>query len=154
MEKTSLARLFLGMAAALLLAGGCSSTPEPEANAATVEPTPGVTAATTPRQAGELMLPSILKGLADGDYNMYSRDFSQKLKDYFNKTMFTRANKKVKERLGKQDGGVELLGTWSKRGYDTLLWKARYSDSKDDILYKMYLQKVDGQWRVVAFKVE
>lgn len=153
MNKTCFSRVFLALAAAALLSG-CSSTPAPEANLKAVGPTPDVTAAMTPQQAGEKMLPSILKGLAEGDYAQYSRDFSQKHKDYFNKTMFQRAYDAVKDRLGKQDAAVQYLGAWNKGGYDTLLWKAHYSDSKDDILYKMYLQQVDGQWRVVAFKVE
>lgn len=141
------------IAAALTLIAGCASKdPQPAKNEQVVGPTPEVNAADTPEAAGKKMLPSLLRGLANNDYAYYSRDFSEKHKEFYTKAELDNAYRGVKEKLGDYVSS-EYVGSWKKQDFITLLWKARFSKTEDDILLKMYLKKDKDHYRIAAFQV-
>lgn len=160
--RIAIAAILLIAVGALFNAGCASSQGDEEkqqdtataANAVkTLPPTPGAARAKNAVEAGKLMLPSVVKGLSDGDYAQYSRDFTEKHREYFNREMFERAQSAVREKLGDYLSS-QYVGEWTKGGYIVLMWKAKYSKSKaDDILFKMYLKKDANGYKICAFKV-
>lgn len=98
------------------------------------------------------MVTSVIDGIFNGNYALYSRDFSEKNKKYFDKDVFEKAHLAVKEELGEYKG-EEFIGSWRKGDYDILLWKTRFSKIKDDILIQMYVKKIDGTYKIAALKL-
>ena len=137
---------------------GCSTTPKAQ-EATTVAPpqevvppTPGVGEQDPPEVAAKKMIDSTMKGLADGNYALYSRDFSEKHKEAFNKAKFDDAAAWIKENFGACEK-IEFLGSWQRRGYFLALWKAKYSKTKDDdIILEMCFKKEAGTYKIEAFK--
>ena len=120
-----------------------------EAHAA---PTKGLENCKTAEDAGKIMINSILEGLSTGNYALYSRDFTDKNKKYFDRKVFDQAHEAVKEKLGDYEG-IKFIGFWKKGDYDILLWKARFTDIKDDILVQMYVTKDDSSYKIAALKL-
>lgn len=138
---------------------GCSSTNDakaqgtkPEAVEEAIPPTPGLTDKDTPDAAAKKMIEGVLKGLSDGSYAMYSRDFSEKHKEFFDKTKFDTSSAWFKEKLGDRQS-LEFMGFWTRRGYFLALWKAKYSKIKDDdVVLEMCFKQEAGTYKVEAFK--
>ncbi len=134
---------------------GCAST-KGQAEAAVAEtvasPTPGLTDQETPDAAAKKLLESVLKGLADGDYAVYSRDFSEKHKEFFTKANFDESAAWMKDTFGACES-AEFMGFWKRRGYFLALWKAKYSKVKDDdVILELCFKKEGGSYKVEAFK--
>lgn len=119
----------------------------------TVSATKGVSECKTSIEAGKLMITSIIEGLSENNYALYSRDFTKQNKKYFNKKVFTEAADAVKNELGNFKG-KEYVGFWKKGNYKIMLWKARYSKTKDDILIEIYITKrKDNTYKIAAVKL-
>ncbi len=135
---------------------GCASfdseEEKPEIKKETVAPTADLNKCKNVEEAGKKMIDSICRGLVLDNYSLYSRDFTEKHKKYFNKEMFDKASEGVRENLGEYKG-VKYIGFWKKGGYDILLWKAKFSDSEDDILIEMYVEKEDDGYKIAALKL-
>ena len=140
----------------VILAGCASFDSEKEKPVETkkeiVTPTVGLNECKNAEEAGQKMIDSASRGLATGSYPLYSRDFTEKHKKYFNKEMFDKASEAVKENLGEYKG-IKYIGFWKKGGYDILLWKAKFSDTEDDILIEMYVTKEDDTYKIAALKL-
>jgi len=115
-------------------------------------PTKGLESCKTPEEAGKKMIDSILEGLSTGNYALYSRDFTDKNKKYFDRKVFDQAHEAVKKKLGDYEG-IKFIGFWKKGDYYILLWKARFTDIKDDILVQMYVTKDDSSYKIAALKL-
>ena len=102
--------------------------------------------------AAKKMVASVIDGIFTGNYALYSRDFSEKNKKYFDKDVFEKAHIAVKEELGEYKG-EKFIGSWRKGDYEILLWKTRFSKTEDDILIQMYVKKVDGAYKIAALKL-
>jgi hypothetical protein len=154
MGKRKLASLLFCLTAVVFLFSSCTTVKEkPEDTKETyVAPTKGLGNCKNPEDAGKKMIDSILEGLSTGNYALYSRDFTEKNKKYFDRSIFDKAHEAVKENLGKYEG-IKYIGFWKKGDYDILLWKGRFSDIKDDILVKMYVKKADDTYKIAALKL-
>ncbi len=160
MKKYKLLTLILSTAALGLFIGGCTSTNTNEKIEATVSPqteinippTENLSQLNSYEEAGKQMIPSIIKGLSDDNYAIYSRDFDAKNKEYFNKELFQEAAKAVKDKLGDFEE-ITYVGTWTKGNYHIAMWKAKYTKSEDDIIMQMYIAKEDGTYKIAAFKI-
>jgi hypothetical protein len=117
-----------------------------------VAPTDGLKNCKTSEEAGKKMVESIYLGLSTENYELYSRDFTDKHKKYFSKVNFDHAREAVKDILGDYKE-MKFIGFWKKGNYDILLWKARFSETDDDVLIQMYVTKVDGTYKIAALKL-
>ena len=117
-----------------------------------VVPTKGLENCKNFEDAGKKMIDSVLRGLSTGNYALYSRDFSEKNKKYFDKKVFNQAHVAITEKLGKYKG-IKFIGFWKKGDYDIMLWKAGFSETKDDILVQMYIKKIDDTYKIAALKL-
>jgi hypothetical protein len=99
------------------------------------------------------MIDSVIKGLSTENYDLYSRDFTEQNKKYFNKKVFSQAAQAVKNELGNFQSKT-YIGFWVKGDYTILLWKTRFSETRDDILIEMYITKTkEGSYQIAAVKV-
>ena len=148
--------LFIALIGAAMLLSACSSTkvetPPTDEKKIVVPPTEGLDKCSTSVDAGKLMIKSVIEGLTQQKYDLYSRDFTEQNKKYFNDKVFNEASEAVKNELGefKSDN---FVGFWVKGNYTIVLWKARFSKTKDDILIEMYISKDDKGYKIAAVKV-
>lgn len=151
--KKDLVKLFL-FALALVLVEGCSSTSQDkilqsEQGKNMITPS-DLSKCKDAEQAGQLMVENVITGLDLGNYEMYTRDFTDESKKSFTKEIFKDAYKAVDSNLGKIKT-KQYLGNYQKNEYWVLLWKARYSKTNEDILLELYVKKVGNNYKVAAF---
>lgn len=118
-----------------------------------IKTTPGLDKCKNFKEAGKKMIKSIVKGLEEKNYALYTRDFTKQNKKFFNKKVFNEASNAVNTKLGDYKRR-EFLGSWHKGDYNILLWKVKFSKTKDDILIKLYLKKVEDSYKVAAAKLK
>jgi hypothetical protein len=93
----------------------------------------------------------IIKGISEGDYQLYIRDFAKKLKKAQSRETFLFLQRRIQKRLGKLRS-VECLGHYVQSGNRITLFKARFRKDKDDVLIKLVLRgkgpdlRVTGIW--------
>jgi hypothetical protein len=137
---------------------GCSSvnkTGQPEnilAQERKIPSTQGLNNCETYQDAGLKMIISVIDGLNAGNYDLYSRDFSDKFKGHFTRAVFEQANKAVKDNIGEW-GETQYVGEWVKGDFHIMLWKARCSKTKDDVLIEMYVKKTDDKYKIEGLKL-
>ena len=150
--------IFIIALSAVFLFSACSTTNVDEKEKETTEkiitpPTEGLQNCKTYEEAGKLMIISVIEGLTTVNYDLYSRDFNAQNKKYFNLEVFTQAAEAVKKELGDLQDKT-YIGYWVKGNYTIVLWKTRFSKTKDDILIEMYVDKTEeGNYQIAAVKV-
>ena len=98
-----------------------------------------------------IILENIIEGLAQGDYNLYTKNFSGILKESLDRESFLKLQKDIQKSLGKFKNS-EYLGYYVQFGSVITLFKARFAKEKDDVLVKLILDgagdnpKVTGLW--------
>ena len=146
----------IGLVVCLMAIGflfaGCATTTEKKTEKEVYTAPTDLKGCTTFQEAGKKMITSVSTGLHTGNYALYSRDFSKKNKKYFDKNVFTKASDAVTEELGEFQG-EKFVGSWRKGDYDIMLWKARFSKTKDDVLIQMYIKKLNGTYKIAALKL-
>jgi hypothetical protein len=83
-------------------------------------------------------LRGILKGIAEGDYELYSRDFSENMKRGQSRDEFLQLQRKFQRSLGKFKS-MDYLGYYLQYGDSITLFKARFTREKHDVLIKLVL---------------
>lgn len=150
--KKCLVKIFISLLM-IVLVQGCSSTSN---NAPQIEQKKEVYAASNlsqckdVEQAGQVMVEGVIKGLDSGNYEMYTRDFTNESKKSFTNEIFQDAYKAFDSNLGKIKT-KQYLGSYQKNGYWVLLWKAKYSKVSEDILLELYVKKAESNYKVAAF---
>jgi hypothetical protein len=97
------------------------------------------------------ILEGIMKGISEGDYELYARDFSDILRKDVSREDFLLLQRKIQKRLGKMKR-FDLLGHYVQQGEVIVLFKARFAKDKDDVLIKTVLDAkqsipvVTGLW--------
>jgi len=88
----------------------------------------------------------IVQGLSEGDYSLYTQDFSKSMKEAQTRDGFLDLQRKLQKFLGKFQS-VEYLGFYEQYGGIITLFKARFSKEKEDVLIKLVLdgKKADPQ---------
>ena len=155
MRKVKLTGLVVCIGIGVILSG-CAlfehEEKKPAPEGVYIAPTKGLKNCKNVEDVGKKMIDSVLRGLSTGNYALYSRDFSEKNKKYFDEKVFDQAHEAVKERLGDYQG-IKFIGFWKKGDYEILLWKARFLDTDDDILVQMYVEKTDDTYKIAALKL-
>jgi hypothetical protein len=95
------------------------------------------------------ILDGVLKGLHEGDYDLYSQYFDDTLKDVISKKKFLQTRSSI----------LKSIGTYESRGYlgylqkgktTMVLWKGRFAKSADDVLIKLVLSRRGDQTKVLG----
>lgn len=95
------------------------------------------------------ILQEILEGISSGDFDLYTRHFSQSMRASQKREDFLQLQKGLQKALGKMQS-LESLGFYVQRGNVISLFKAKFSKEKDDVLIKMVLEKNDPEPKVVG----
>lgn len=99
------------------------------------------------------ILESILEGIAFGDYNQYTRNFSKSMKDTNSRENLLQIQSTFQKKLGKLQS-LEYLGHYAQYGNLHTLFKARFRKEKDDVLIKLILDKNESDRKVNGFWLE
>jgi hypothetical protein len=93
----------------------------------------------------------IVQGLSEGDYSLFTQDFSKAMKDAQTRDSFLELQRKLQKSLGKFQS-LEYLGYYEQYGGIITLFKARFRKEKEDVLIKVVLDgkkaepQVTGLW--------
>ena len=152
--KKGFIKLFLCLLA-IVLVQGCSSTfsdkkaPQVEQKKEVLAPS-DLTKCKDADQAGQVMVEGVTNGLDSGNYEMYTKDFTDESQKSFTSEIFKDAHHAVDANLGKIKA-KQYLGSYQKNGYWVLLWKAKYSKTNEDVLLELYVKKVGNTYKIAAF---
>jgi hypothetical protein len=97
------------------------------------------------------ILDTVLTGLNDGNYSLYSRYFDGTLKDAITEKKFAQVRTNILKKLGKYESRT-YLGFLQKGNFTVVLWRGRFSAADEDVLIKLVLSKrgnkvlVTGLW--------
>jgi hypothetical protein len=97
-----------------------------------------------------LVLEEIIRGISEGDYNLYSRNFSQAMKSAQTREIFLELQKNLQKNLGKFQS-MEYIGFLNQFNNLIVIFKARFGKEKDDVEIRLVLEdrdnpKVTGLW--------
>jgi hypothetical protein len=96
-------------------------------------------------------LEGIIQAIYQGDYALYTHDFSKQMKDSQDRESFLQLQSNLQRGLGKFKS-MEYLGFYSQYGGAVTLFKARFSKEKEDVLIRLVLDrkksppKITGLW--------
>ena len=97
----------------------------------------------------EPILDNILEAFELNDYLRYSRDFDATLKESVSEKKFVEVDRYFQDSLGDYQSR-EYLGFVVKGKMSVVLWKARYSNSEDDVMIKLVVSKRGGECLVTG----
>jgi len=98
-----------------------------------------------------LALERIMQAISEGDYGLYTRDFSKQMKDSQDRESFLQLQSNLQRSLGKFKS-MEFLGFYVQYGGTITLFKARFSKEKEDVLIRLVLDRkkspahITGLW--------
>jgi exonuclease VII large subunit len=99
------------------------------------------------------ILSEILNGMAAGDYQSFTKNFTKELKKNITEKNFRIMTERLKEKIG---GYVsrQYMGTVRKGPWTVYLWKAKYEKAKNnDLILRLVLGNLDGKLQVFGFDV-
>ncbi len=97
------------------------------------------------------ILDTMLNGLNDGNYGLYSKYFDDTLKDAIPEKKFKEVREDIQNKFGRYQSRT-YLGALKQGNFSTVLWKGRFSKNDNDVLIKLVLSKrgdkvqVTGLW--------
>ena len=103
------------------------------------------------RAIAEPILDNILEAFRTGDYQQYSRDLDDMVKETVTEAKFPSVRQQVLQQLGNYRSR-EYLGSLTKGKMTMVLWKGDFDGTTDDVLIKVVLSKrgsrhlVTGLW--------
>lgn len=97
--------------------------------------------------SAESIITQIFKGIEEKNYAVYSGDFTDDLKTQITEGKFKDMNKSMEEHLGNYKSR-EYLGSLKKTVFEIYLWKAQFSATEDDVLVRLILAELDGNYKV------
>ncbi|MBI5251191.1 MAG: DUF3887 domain-containing protein [Desulfomonile tiedjei] len=97
-----------------------------------------------------LVLEGVIRGISEGDYDLYSKNFSQAMKAAQTREVFLELQRSLQKNLGKFKS-VEYVGFLNQYNNVIAIFKARFTKEQDDIEIRVVLEdrdipKVTGLW--------
>ncbi|MDI6852331.1 MAG: DUF3887 domain-containing protein [Deltaproteobacteria bacterium] len=86
------------------------------------------------------ILDDLLAGFNEGDYQKYSKDFDQTLKESLPEARFKQVRGEILQKLGKYQSR-KYLGFLNQNKFTVVLWKGKFSNSTSDVLIKLVTSK-------------
>lgn len=95
----------------------------------------------------EPMMDNILDGLADENYQKYSKNFDATLKGAIPKEKFPSLKEQIEATFGNYlyREYIGFLNKWAGGGMTVVLWKGVFDKSSDDVLIKMVLTEKEDK---------
>ena len=103
------------------------------------------------RTRATMLIEEIIQGISEGDYALYSRQFSRPMKESQTRESFLELQRNLQKTIGKFQS-LQYLGFYAQHGNLIALFKARFSKDKDDVLIRLVMEgyaadsKVTGLW--------
>lgn len=94
------------------------------------------------KATAEAIMSEIVQGIVQGDYNRYARHFDARLKNSLTREAFYSVQGTLQKAVG-QFQYMEYLGYLSWSGQTLVLFKSRFSKTKDDVLIRLVLNFKD-----------
>jgi hypothetical protein len=101
------------------------------------------------RESASHILENVIRGVFEGDFGLYARDFSPAMKKTQDRETFLRLQSKLQRALGKLKS-IEYLGSYRQLGEIITLFKGRFSKEKNDVLIKLVLQDHQGNFKATG----
>lgn len=110
----------------------------------------------------------VIGGLEKGDYARFIKNYASEYAKTMNPEKFAPMAKAFQERNGKLEN-LDYLGTLNQGAFKLVVWKARFARTKaleeelkrggrnpaelplPDVLIRLLVGNVDGQWKIFAF---
>ncbi|RJR46787.1 MAG: DUF3887 domain-containing protein [Deltaproteobacteria bacterium] len=86
------------------------------------------------------VLDNILAGFKDANYESYSRDFDNTLKELISKEKFSQTRTQILDKLGNYKSRT-YLGFLTKGKTTMVLWKGRFDKTGEDVLIRLALSR-------------
>lgn len=102
------------------------------------------------RKIGEKFVEELLEGLNEDDYELFSENQIYELKSTITKDKFKIMVDRMRKDLGEYQSR-QYLGFLKSGPFETLMWKAKYSKSPNDVLVSLSLGELDGAYKVFGF---
>ncbi len=137
---------------ALLATPGCrTGKPEPTEE----EKTAAAESAAKAKQAGEQAMDNILRGLEKSDYGLFAKNFTLDMREGFPEKGFASfVDNNFKKKYGDGYESRVYLGELSVGELTVLFWKARFKNYKNDVLLRLDIGEVDGDFKVFRFLIQ
>ncbi|MBM4283917.1 MAG: DUF3887 domain-containing protein [Deltaproteobacteria bacterium] len=103
------------------------------------------------KAAADPILDRLLAGLQENDYQAYSQDFDDTLKEAVSEKKFQQVRTQIMNKLGKLQSRT-FLGSLKQNNMSVVLYRATFERSENDVLIKMVVSKrkdrilVTGLW--------
>ncbi len=94
----------------------------------------------------------MLAGINKDNYGLYSENFFKGLKDQVKEKDFKVINADLKKQIGEYQS-KSYMGMLNKPMVDVFFWKAKFSNTKDDVLIRLFLIEEDGKYKVSSFSI-
>jgi hypothetical protein len=102
------------------------------------------------------MLDTILEGIRAGNYDQFTRDFSEKMKDSLQESDFTALVTELHEKLGDYEGRSFISAVWAENPVMDLMvvkYRARYSNDSN-VTITIYFSDNSGTRLIEGFLME
>ncbi len=103
--------------------------------------------------AAEKLLDKIIKGMSDGDYAVYSADFTDSLKLVIPAGKFVEDIKNKKNTIGDYVSRA-FLTELIKGDRRICLWKAKFNKTEDDVLIRIVIEKDGAVYKVSSLWIQ
>lgn len=97
----------------------------------------------------EPILDNILESFETNDYNKYSKDFDDTLKETITEERFLEIARQIDNSIGNYKE-KNYLGFLTKGRMTLILWKAKFDKTQDDVLIKLVMSKRGGRYLVTG----
>jgi hypothetical protein len=103
------------------------------------------------RTRATMLIEEIIQGISEGDYALYSRQFSRPMKESQTRESFLELQRNLQKTIGKFQS-LQYLGFYAQHGNLIALFKARFSKDEDDVVIRLVIEgygadsKVTGLW--------
>ena len=101
------------------------------------------------KKIAEPILDTILEGLENDDYSLYSNDFDVFLRRKISYKTFKHTDNELASSFGEYVSR-QYLGFLSKVHMTVVLWKLRFDQSEDQVLVKIFISKRGDQYLVTG----
>lgn len=95
------------------------------------------------------IMDNILKEMYAGDYQNFSKDFDDNMKDFLNEGKFRTDTKAIIDEIGEYSSR-EYLGFLNQDNMTVVLWKGEFKGTENDILIKLVLSKRGNKYCVMG----
>lgn len=126
--------LLISLMAVLLVLSGCSSN-------------------NNLKNTANDMTEKMLVGINEDNYEKFSEDFDPKMKSSLSEEQFHTKNDEIKIKIGDYISKA-YVSSEKKDGHDVVLFLAKFSEEKDDVIIRTILTENNGKYLVSGFWID